>query len=300
MDFVFCDTEEYDAENLRQGDILARTDLLSSSIAQAHQYYATAQDYSHFIILTQSCDLVRRQGLCRTNYITLAAARPVPLVLQRFVEKYRDKSLALPLRVCDSKNEMPAKQFLERLVHHTADGYFFIRKGSLDTVTNDLCVFLPLSIALRSASHYDACLKSKVGQMKDIFAAKLGWLTGNLYSRVGTPDIADFFPDSDNIKTQIIKETIEDSSIYWLSKRQIKILKANIDRWQNVNVGVDLTEEVLDSLISEIPDEASIVAETVIKYLSGKGFINNDGETLQRATKTLANFPTFFSLAKAR
>ncbi len=301
MDFIFCGGDEYDAKSLLQGDILLRTQLLADSISQAHRYYAEAEDYSHFAILTQSCDLVRRSNEGpHAKYITIAAIRPVHVALQRFVERYRDKKIELPLRVCDLKAEQAAKQFLERLLNNTAEGYFFLKKGSVDTITEDCCVFLPLSIALRTSEHYDACLKAKVGQMNDVFAAKLGWLTGNMYSRVGTPDIYDRIAQPDKFKDEFVRDALEGSAIYWLSKRQTKVLRDEIANWRKGRADQAVPKEILEDILSNLPNDASILADAVVSHLKARGFIINDDDTLQRAKQTLVNFPTFESLARQR
>ncbi len=51
-----------------------------------------------------------------------------------------------------------------------------------------MVVYLKVSIALKSGEHYDECLKAKKIELADEFKAKLGWLVGNMYSRVGTTD----------------------------------------------------------------------------------------------------------------
>lgn len=47
---------------------------------------------------------------------------------------------------------------------------------------------LKVSIALKSNLHYEQCLAAKALELSDEFKAKLGWLVGNIYSRVGTTD----------------------------------------------------------------------------------------------------------------
>ena len=48
--------------------------------------------------------------------------------------------------------------------------------------------YLKLSIALKSEECYDICLKAKKIELSDEFKAKIGWLIGDMYSRVGTTD----------------------------------------------------------------------------------------------------------------
>lgn len=62
-----------DMSSLCQGDILKLTDDLKKVLGDVHPYFQNEQ-YKYFMVLTQSCDLVRRKGQpCKTPYITLAA-----------------------------------------------------------------------------------------------------------------------------------------------------------------------------------------------------------------------------------
>jgi hypothetical protein len=124
MDFLFAAPEKTDRENLTQGDLLARNAGLRDALMQAHQYYASAPDYSHFVVLTQSCDIVRRSGKCKTRYITLAAARPLSVVTERFLAKISYSYAEFPITLCQKDQEIRAKQMLERLLHNTEDGLF--------------------------------------------------------------------------------------------------------------------------------------------------------------------------------
>ena len=218
MDFIFAPAAEVDASSLRQGDLLLKTDALKAAISVAHSYYAEAEDYTHFLVLTQSCDLVRRGGKPKSRYITVAAARPLSVVVARVLEKYRFPKFDFPFVVCPSSNAVSAQHFLERLLHNTEDGYFFIRKDEARGINQDLCVFLPLSIALR-VDHYDVCLSTKIAQLDNIFAAKVGWLAGNQYSRVATPDVEEKLDAPSEYKKAFYKEALfEDTA--WLTSQQ--------------------------------------------------------------------------------
>ena len=123
MEFVFATPEQTERNNLLQGDLLVRNEGLQSILSQAHGYYATAPDYSYFLVLTQSCDLVRRRSKPKARYITLAAARPLALVVDRFLAKIRH-NYEFPVMLCQKDREISARQLLERLLHNTEDGFF--------------------------------------------------------------------------------------------------------------------------------------------------------------------------------
>ena len=88
--FALCLRRAEDKKTLCQGDVLKKTDDLVAHLKKYHPYYADHPDYKYFMVLTQSCDLVRRKGKpCDSQYITLAAARPVEEALRREAAKHR-------------------------------------------------------------------------------------------------------------------------------------------------------------------------------------------------------------------
>src|SRR4051812_31689281 len=76
---------------LSQGDILQKSDGLLGVIRPYFRYYADHEDYKYFMVLTQTCDLVRRDGgPCASPYITLAAVRPLRHALLTEAAKYQE------------------------------------------------------------------------------------------------------------------------------------------------------------------------------------------------------------------
>ena len=62
-------------DDLEQGDIILPTEQLKSLFARVHQHFCDPK-YVGFVVLTQSCDLVRRDdGVCKAKHITLAVVR---------------------------------------------------------------------------------------------------------------------------------------------------------------------------------------------------------------------------------
>lgn len=288
MDFIFAKPDEFDRATLRQGDLLIKNEALRSAIARAHSYYADASDYSHFVVLTQSCDLIRRGTKPpRSRYITIAAVRSLQIVIDRFLAKHRFPNFEFPFAVCQKERETYAEQLLERLLNNTQDGLFFIRKASVKSINDDLCVFLPLSIALR-AEHYESCLGAKIAQLDHIFAAKIGWLTGNLYSRVGTPDIEDHHSNPDTYKQEFYEEVLHKKTI-WLSSRQFKRLKKLTRQWSKDNPGAGLSEPQARELLTQIPDEAAFVAQRAVEVLVNNNFLERDADMIRRAQNILQN-----------
>lgn len=66
--------------------------------------------------------------------------------------------------------------------------YFFLYKEDALSFTTSMVAMLKVSIAIESDLYYDMCLNAKFLELSDEFKAKLGWMIGNIYSRVGTTD----------------------------------------------------------------------------------------------------------------
>lgn len=214
MDFVFA--KEFEANTLLQGDLLIRSEPLKAVLSEAHQYYASAPSYTHFVVVTQSCDLVRRgKKPPKAPYITIAAVRSFEIVLRRTLAKFEHEFEGRRVGLFDAKQRQEAERFLERMLNNEEKGYFFFRKDSHPSIKEDLCAFLPLSVALRP-EHYDALLSAKVAQLDDVFAAKLGSIVAELYSRIATPDINETLAAPDQYKASFYAEKLG-SADRWVS-----------------------------------------------------------------------------------
>jgi len=297
--FIFESDENTDKEQLRQGDLLLRTPELASAIGEAHSYYAEASDYSHFLVLTQSCDLVRRGDKnCKSRYITVCAVRPLTVTVSREFESFVSPLAGCPLPLGKKENSVLARQFLERMLNNTVDGFFFIPRGTADTVDEHLCAFLPLSIALRS-DHYDTCLEAKVAQAQEIFAAKVGSLASNLYSRIATPDIHEK-NDKSVVRdyTQAFFEDLGYSSVIWLTTFQREQLESAIAS-RLAQTGADkIDQKEAQELFANLPQEADAIAARVVHLLGEKGLIENDSDVKRRASNILKNDRQYRKLTK--
>jgi len=161
----------------------------------------------------------------------------------------------------------------------------------------DLCAFLLLSIALR-AEHYGALLEAKIAQLDDIFAAKLGWLTGNLYSRVGTPDIEDSLKDdAPKYKESFYHEVLHRQTA-WLSPYQIRELKKLTTQWQSDNPGREMPHEDALNLLDEVPTDIELVARRAISVLESSKLLEGDSTLFDRARTAIANDVNFRKLVR--
>jgi len=194
--------EDPSRTELMQGDVLQRTPELCAILDEFHPHYAKHPDYKYFMVLTQSCDLVRRGGgPCASPYITIAAVRPVQEVLWREAAKdqepWQQKTRVVGKRLRDT-----LALFLHRLMDNNETGFFYLHPEVALGLHEPCCAFLALSVALK-ADHYDVCLAAKILQLKEPFQAKLGWLIGNMYSRIGTAEWDTNYSGDDKMASQV-------------------------------------------------------------------------------------------------
>lgn len=203
-----------DKTQLQQGDILWKSEPIQAILSGIHPYYGSKVDYRFFMVLTQSCDLIRRGGQpCAGRYITVAAVRPIAQAFERFTDQLLYREAEATLHFCQLDRQQKLRSFAERLLNNNEDDYFYLR-GQPDTpLATDHCTFLKLSVALKRA-HYDTLLAAKVLQLQLTFQHKLGELVGRSYSRVGTEEwpVAEMAPVvSDHVKSGA-------AGVFWLEK----------------------------------------------------------------------------------
>jgi len=269
------------------------------AISEAHAYYASASDYSHFLVLTQSCDLVRRDSSRpKSRYITICAVRPLTVAVDREMEKFAKAMPGFPIPVGDSSRGVLARQYLDRVLNNNIEGHFFIPRGSSERIDRHLCAFLPLSIALR-ADHYNVCLSSKIAQAEEIFAAKIGSLASGLYSRIATPDLHE--RNNPQIVDKYREEFFQElgyRKVAWLTEEQKKSLKKKLKEIQEVNGGVDISEDDASKIVAELEGEAEKIADRVVDILKSRKLLQDVTEVEDRARSFILNDPTFRRLAK--
>jgi hypothetical protein len=151
---------------LYQGDIINRAELIRLGALRGHQdYMASRDDFCGFCIVTQSCDLVYGRT---ADFITLAVIRQIADVFDA-----RAKEQSTRDKLC-------------RLINHSEDklGYFYLHREPAIGIDEGAVVDLRVMFSLHSALHYDQLLSAKRMSLTDVYANKLGWMAGYLFSRV--------------------------------------------------------------------------------------------------------------------
>ncbi len=286
-------------EDLQQGDILATTAELREIFSDVHKHFLDPK-YLAFMVLTQSCDLVRRKnGECKSPYITLACIRSLDDVL-----------LGLLDQVCSSigngayrkETKGNAKDLLRRVLNQNeqALGLFYLHTDADVGIASPSVVLLRVTISVRR-QHYQTIVKARKGTLEVEFGSKLGWLVGNLYSRIGTPDWGDR-PDGDKKAMQIIDGHLKANS----SKGPVWLPSGAVDA--ALVAGVDLSSLARHDLVAKVEEHApppakrEVIVE-ILRVLEELLEESEDGssltaEALGKLSKRLDNGPIFGSLLK--
>lgn len=185
MHFTYA--EKPDLTKLKQGDILKRTPELLSLISEVHPHYKEDK-YLYFQVVTQTCDLVVRGSSTKSRYITIAAVRNIDSVIQRAVEGFSNKTTFNEDIFCSKSHKKSLVDLFTKLFNNNDSNHFFLKAVPEFGLNEDCCTLLHLSISIRASEHYQKCLDAKILELNENFRAKLGWMVGNLYSRVGTED----------------------------------------------------------------------------------------------------------------
>lgn len=251
------------SDDIQQGDILQPSEQLRSVFEAVHPHFCDPK-YQAFVVLTQTCDLVRRDGQpCRSRYINLAVVRPLRIVIDTFLEKYCTK---LYDAIYASESKTKARMFLARLFNQNEqlEGLFYLHQDADVGILEPAVALLQVSIAVRSRDHYATVAAARTGRLNREFQNRLGWLVGYLFSRVPTQD----WPE--NQLRKMVDATLKDAAaaslVSWVPgecKAAAEAAKISLD---------DLpTKEVLQILNDHQPKPVKeAVVERILQIASDK------------------------------
>lgn len=179
--------EDCDLSQLFQGDVLQKAFGLETILNKTFPDFPAYSDYHYLLVLTQSCDLQQRDGKPPSApYITFAAILPVSEAI--WLEARKQQAWwQIPRHIVDSPLYNKMHTFTEQLLDNNVSDFFYLHEDASLGIGAPYCAFLRLTLTL-DIGVIDACRKAKVAQIKESFRAKLGWLVGNMYSRVGTEE----------------------------------------------------------------------------------------------------------------
>lgn len=227
--------------------------------------------------------------MCKTPYITLAAVRDYSDFLERTLVSNKMAENYNGILLVDEKAKVRVTQLIERIYNNTESDYFFLYKEDALDFPKSMVVYLKVSIALKSKMHYEECLKAKKLELSDEFKAKLGWLVGNMYSRVGTTDWESKM--SDKARKQMIDDEINSRCVIG-SKEQIKELKKKLNENSEILDSHDAAIECLSSIIVKSKYEQVMeIIEDIFKN-SYRNINSEDKEKLLNAIKSRSKIRT--------
>lgn len=275
--------------DLSQGDLIHRTPQVDELLRNVHPHYFKSSSYRFFIVLTQSCDLVRRNGEpCKARYISIAAVRPLQLVIERELNRYQRTDLEKNLKFCSQDIRPKLFQFMERILNNNEEEFFFLfREPDIGLIENH-CAFLHLSIAVKAELHYQTLLSARVLQLKESFQHKLGHLVGNLYSRVGTED---WLPDNckpEDFERLCHEPVNNEETVLWLEKSIHKAVIAKLRQIQSPSLE-DFKKAVKETKATQENRKQQVLA--AVKDVLTDCKIEN--QLLEKIVRRIENQPLF-------
>jgi len=201
------------AAELAQGDIIEPTPEFQSALREFHGGFIDPK-YVAFMVLTQSCDLVRRPRN-RGHPVNLCVVREMSSIARTLMGLFCGSEID-GVFVKECRNE--GRMFLNRVINQNeqAVGLFYLHPDADAGVTRPCVAMLRIAFALHSR-HHETIKNSRCGRLKPEFQAKLGWLVGNLSSRIATADWSE--PKERKREEQSIVDAVLDSlvTVTWAS-----------------------------------------------------------------------------------
>lgn len=250
--------------DLEQGDILRKSDYLIDTLKKYHPYYIQKTSNELFIVITQSCDLVMRDGSCKAPYITLAPIRPLRVILEKEFHAYLHNTEPGAQQYGAFYLKRELSEFLKKLFNNNDPKYFFIKEQSDEEIAEDMCAITSLAISIK-AEHYDECKKARILQLDDTFQAKLGWLVGQQFSRVGTKDW-----DVKDLQNKV--DEVISSMAVWVQDGLISKLDKAVEDHKNT-YGSSIDAITLDKLLKNIPDKKTQAIDAIFTILESEGLL---------------------------
>lgn len=213
--------------DLCQGDIIQPSDAMRAVMKEVHPHF-TDDKYVAFLVLTQTCDLVRRDGKpCKSRYINLAVVRPLRDVLLTMLDRACETVVvgnqhAQGFYVEETRSR--AEQLLARVFNQNAqaEGVFYLHPDEPARIAEPSVALLQVSVALRSYEHYDRLVEARSGRLAEPYQSKLGWLMGNLFSRVATRDWDELVKKAMVTAFLEPSDHIGDAQPRWISRKQVQ------------------------------------------------------------------------------
>ena len=277
-------------EDLQQGDILEPTEDIRNILFKSYPSLREKKIVA-LIVITQSCDLARREeheNRCKAEYINLAIVQRIEHVFLSLVDKLCHKH-RLRHGYYSATGKNSAIELIGRICNQNewSIGLFYLHPDASAGVAYRSVALLQ-AIYPVFADHYNMLVDVRGGRLAAPFQNRLGWLVGNLYSRVATVD----FPENEqnNLRESLMNEDNKGVNLpCWLNKKQISKMKAD---------GNGITKEQLDSLLDQY-DPSKENMHSSIKYMlefikSKIGLSDEQKKAIQETLYGDSKFKQFF------
>ncbi len=274
---------------LFQGDILARTKGLLSILQEVHPHFIDTK-YTAFLLTTQSCDLALYKGRCKTKYLNIAVVRPIDAVLHDLIS-HVCRPVGNGVYLQETKGE--ANDLFNRVFNQNehALGLFYLHPDVKAGIGEPSVALLRVTVSLR-AEHYNVLRKARRRRLSVEFCSKLGWLLGNLYSRVGTQDWSGS-PERSKDLEKLVNECLNpgDDAPYgpiWVPETLVAAARnkgIRLDKLERDKVSPTLEAHRPLPAKDQIIDRASVVLKDMMPDI--------DDDTLRRIKNRLNNDRVF-------
>jgi hypothetical protein len=213
-------------------------------------------------------------------------------VLARELARYQSGRAADALKRANAapENARPKiLEFLRRLHNNNDKELFYLHEQPDMGLPESCCAFLRLSIALLPA-HYDICMQARLLSLTDVFQAKLGWLVGNIYSRVGTADWVPDYLKKEEFESYL--SGIVDREIRFFAREQAEEASKTIEA-----LNIDEARKYIASVQYKTASDRLI--ESIVGH--ARRLLNvTDDQLLRRFESRLRSDPTLSATAKQR
>lgn len=246
-------------EDLRQGDILFPSTELLQVLGEVNSQ-ASYRKPLGFMVITQCCDLVRRgKKPCKANYISVVEIHDLVFVVQELLDAVCEK-IAKDIFLHESKAS--ARELLTRLFNQNeqAFGLFYLHPCQESTGLVDEAVALLRVSRPIPTTHYQTLLNSRRSRLTSEFRNKVGWLVGNLYSRVGTPDWSERTEGKRELDS-LVEKFVDAEPFLWIRKSYVQTVEKH-----GINLGQLPREEVLYQLGQFKPKPAAELIATEAQH----------------------------------
>ncbi|OXU14594.1 hypothetical protein [Sedimentisphaera salicampi] len=288
-------TYEYnqDDTDLFQGDILVPDENLISILSNVHSCFADTK-YIGFMVLTQSCDLVRRKGKCKSKYINICVIRSLYEVLESLLDRFC-KKIGERVYTKESKNE--ARQLIRRILNQNEEriGLFYLYPDPEIKISEHAVAFLRVNVALK-ADHYDLLLSSRTISLNSEFRSRLGWLIGHIYSRVATVDWIE--KDQSKRMGEIVEDLLKKNQLNW----KPEAVADKIEKELSLNLSDKNTEEILNIIKDNEPEkfsnEIAKIAKQTIQEIAPEELSEDKLQKIENSIKNNSSISKLFKFHK--